>query len=268
MLWGASDGNDSARPAGPRGGSCGGPRRPRLGYPLFDVDVHTSFRRAADLVPYLPQRYRQRFQESGVGDSPATFLSGAGGNREDAVAPDGSPAGTSAPFVAQQLLDPYDIEWAICTGNGILGLGTIPDADYAAALARAHNDWTLQRLAAPGAPLPGRDRGRPAGPAAGGGGDRAGRGAPPGGRGGDVKRQRGPLRAAPLPPHLRRRRADGAGRGHPPRDGGAQHHHAPHQRRLPRPAPGVAHQPQPQLHGPRGRASSARGSSRSTPACA
>jgi uncharacterized protein len=118
-------------------------RRPRLGYPLFDVDVHTSFRRAADLVPYLPQRYRQRFQESGVGDSPATFLSGAGGNREDAVAPDGSPAGTSAPFVARQLLDPYDIEWAICTGNGILGLGTIPDADYAAALARAHNDWTL-----------------------------------------------------------------------------------------------------------------------------
>ena len=94
-------------------------------------------------MPYLPQRYRQRFQESGVGDSPATFLSGAGGNREDAVAPDGSPAGTSAPFVARQLLDPYDIEWAICTGNGILGLGTIPDADYAAALARAHNDWTL-----------------------------------------------------------------------------------------------------------------------------
>ena len=118
-------------------------RRPRLGYPLFDVDVHTSFRRAADLVPYLPQRYRQRFQESGVGDSPATFLSGAGGNREDAVAPDGCPAGTNAPFVAQQLLDPYDIEWAVCTGNGILGLGTIPDADYAAALARAHNDWTL-----------------------------------------------------------------------------------------------------------------------------
>ncbi|HEX2036955.1 MAG TPA: hypothetical protein VHS99_22480, partial [Chloroflexota bacterium] len=117
--------------------------RPRLGYPLFDVDLHTSFRRKEDLLPYLPRRYRQRFRESGVGDSPATFLSGAGGNREDAIAPDGSPAGTNAAFVAEQLLDRYDIEYGICTGNGILGLGTIPDADYGAALARAHNDWTI-----------------------------------------------------------------------------------------------------------------------------
>ena len=118
-------------------------RRSRLGYPLFAVDVHTSFRRAEDLLPYLPERYKRRFKESGVGDSSATFLSGAGGNRDDATAPDGSPPGTNAAFVAEQLLDLYDIEWAICTGNGILGLGTIPDADYAAALARAHNDWTI-----------------------------------------------------------------------------------------------------------------------------
>jgi uncharacterized protein len=118
--------------------------KPRLGYPLFDVDVHTSFRSKKDLSQYLPERYKARWQASGVGDSPATFFSGAGGNRDDAVAPDGSPAGTNAAFVAEQLLDPYHIEWAICTGNGILGLGTIPDADYAAALARAHNDWTTR----------------------------------------------------------------------------------------------------------------------------
>src|SRR5438105_4492510 len=69
-------------------------RRPgHPGYSLFDVDLHTSFRRAADLLPYLPQRYQQRFRETSVGDSPATYLSGAGGNREDATAPDGSPAG-------------------------------------------------------------------------------------------------------------------------------------------------------------------------------
>ena len=113
------------------------------GYSLFDVDLHTTYRRASDLAPYLPERYRRRFLETRVGDSPATFFSGAGGNREDAVAPDGSPAGTNAAFVAQQLLDPYDIEYAVCTGNNILGLGTIPDPDYAAALARAHNDWTI-----------------------------------------------------------------------------------------------------------------------------
>jgi predicted TIM-barrel fold metal-dependent hydrolase len=134
----------NAAPAAPAGEPEARPaRRHRLGYPLFDADVHTSFRRNSDLAPYLPQRYRKRFLEAGVGDSPATFYGTAGGNREDARAPDGSPPGTNARFVAAQLLDPYDIEYAVCTGNGILGLGTIPDADYAAALARAHNDWTI-----------------------------------------------------------------------------------------------------------------------------
>src|SRR5438045_4414963 len=83
------------------------------GYSLFDVDLHTTFRRTSDLAPYLPERYKRRFLETSVGDSPATFFSGAGGNREDAVAPDGSPAGTNAAFVAEQLLDPYAIEYAV-----------------------------------------------------------------------------------------------------------------------------------------------------------
>jgi predicted TIM-barrel fold metal-dependent hydrolase len=135
---GQSERRPVPRPSAPRDG-----RRPRLGFPLFDVDLHTSFRRASDLAPYLPERYRRRFLEDGVGDSPATFYGTAGGSREDAVAPDGSPPGTNAAFVAEQLLDPYDVEYAVCSGNGILGLGTIPDADYAAALARAHNDWTI-----------------------------------------------------------------------------------------------------------------------------
>ena len=140
---GTSSASNTAEEVPPQEGSARAPRKPRLGYPLFDVDVHTTFRRADDLIPYLPERYKKRFKEAGVGDSSATFLSGAGGNRDDATAPDGSPPGTNAAFVAEQLLDPYDIEWAVCTGNGILGLGTIPDADYAAALARAHNEWTV-----------------------------------------------------------------------------------------------------------------------------
>src|SRR5688500_7953352 len=37
---------------------------PRLGYRIFDVDVHTSFRRASDLAPYLPERYKRRFLEA------------------------------------------------------------------------------------------------------------------------------------------------------------------------------------------------------------
>jgi predicted TIM-barrel fold metal-dependent hydrolase len=128
----------------PTAGAAPGPEKePHLGYRIFDVDVHTSFRRAADLAPYLPERYKRRFLETGVGDSSATFFGTAGGNREDAAAPDGSPPGTNAAFVAEQLLDPYDVEYAVCSGNGILGLGTIPDAEYAAALARAHNEWTI-----------------------------------------------------------------------------------------------------------------------------
>lgn len=118
--------------------------RPRLGYRIFDVDVHHSYCSNAVLLPYLPERYRERYRTAGIGDSMAVFdYGGDGVNRRDCTAPDGSPPGSNPRYVAEHLLNRYDMEYAVCTGAGILGVGTIPDADYAAALARAHNDWTI-----------------------------------------------------------------------------------------------------------------------------
>ncbi|HEX5502547.1 MAG TPA: amidohydrolase family protein, partial [Thermomicrobiales bacterium] len=41
-------------------------------------------------------------------------------------------------------LDPYHVEYGILLGQEYRPIPTLPDADYAAALARAYNDWTIE----------------------------------------------------------------------------------------------------------------------------
>jgi predicted TIM-barrel fold metal-dependent hydrolase len=48
-------------------------------------------------------------------------------------------------LIRRQLIEPHDIEWAICTGN-VYHLGVLSDPDYAAAIASAHNEWMFQEM--------------------------------------------------------------------------------------------------------------------------
>ncbi|HET7559316.1 MAG TPA: amidohydrolase family protein, partial [Limnochordia bacterium] len=64
--------------------------------------------------------------------------------RRDASPKRGGPPGSDPATTCEQLLDAYGVEYAILTGSGILGCGTLPDYDYAAALARAYNDWMIE----------------------------------------------------------------------------------------------------------------------------
>ena len=117
---------------------------PRLGYQIFDMEIHNSYRSAKELIEYLPERYRQRYREVGTQHGGLAFDQRGGGNRRDAVSPDGDPPATSARFIAKQLLDPYDVEYIVCTG-GMYPVGTLPDVEYAAALCSAYNDWQTER---------------------------------------------------------------------------------------------------------------------------
>jgi len=54
-------------------------------------------------------------------------------------------AGSDLDLMRAQLLDAYQVEYAILLGQELRPLGTLPDADYAAALARAYNDYLIER---------------------------------------------------------------------------------------------------------------------------
>jgi predicted TIM-barrel fold metal-dependent hydrolase len=123
-------------------GPGGASRRPRLGYRVVDMEMHHGRRSRKELLPYLPERYHKRWLEAGNGETFIGFDQRGGGNREDTTSLDGGPPATDPRTISQQLLDAYDTEYVVCSG-GMYSIGTIPDADYAAALCRADNDWQI-----------------------------------------------------------------------------------------------------------------------------
>ncbi len=110
---------------------------------IIDTDVHNTFTKADDLLPYLPEPHRSRVADAGFGFQGVGYYSVVGVLRRDAVPARGGPSGSDPALVRSQLLDAYGIDYAILTGGGILGVSNLPDPDYAAALASAYNDWVI-----------------------------------------------------------------------------------------------------------------------------
>jgi predicted TIM-barrel fold metal-dependent hydrolase len=120
---------------------------------VYDTDVHHGWNSKADLVPYVPVFYRERFEKYNV-DAPLVGVSNAGGvrgYRADVVGggkvPEGW-AGVAAPnaeLTREQLLDGCGVDWALLTG-GPVGAATLhDDIDYANALISAFNDFTVEQ---------------------------------------------------------------------------------------------------------------------------
>ncbi len=111
---------------------------------LIDADVHPSIGDYTQLHPYLPEVWRRHVRKSGFGGPSSGILRGQGGlYRADAAPPEGGEPGSDPALLRQQLLERYNVRYAILNGGNILGLGTLPDPDFASALASAYNDWTI-----------------------------------------------------------------------------------------------------------------------------
>jgi predicted TIM-barrel fold metal-dependent hydrolase len=114
---------------------------------IIDCDVHNACRSLADLFPYLPKEWIAYINDTGYGSIPGTKamypnIVGKQGTRYDAQPADGSPAGADRALLRAQLLDEFSLEYAVLTGT-FHNLSLIPNADFAVALARAINDWTV-----------------------------------------------------------------------------------------------------------------------------
>lgn len=114
---------------------------------LIDVDVHEVLPSVRDLIPHLDEPWRGRVEVpdgwKGIGLHPYSFPQVAGVAMADAVTPDGSPAGSSYGLTREQLLDPYDVEYAVLVSTFQPNdMRTQPE--FAAALAAAYNDWLLE----------------------------------------------------------------------------------------------------------------------------
>lgn len=118
-------------------------RSARTARGIIDCDVHHYVRSIQTLLPYLPLRWQRYVEESGFqGPVGSPYPKGSpGAARIDAFPPGGGPAGSDLPFLRQQLLDTWGIEYGIL--NCLYNLWGVHNEDFALALAQAVNDWTL-----------------------------------------------------------------------------------------------------------------------------
>jgi predicted TIM-barrel fold metal-dependent hydrolase len=121
----------------------------------IDCDVHPHLRSGlASLAPYLSTAWRRRLL-GGVNVGWAKevyasqlslpkndmYINPVGSMRRDAFPEDGSVPGSDPDLVVRQLLDGCGVDRAVLMGGNVFGLGALPDADAAAAIASAYNQW-------------------------------------------------------------------------------------------------------------------------------
>ena len=114
---------------------------------LVDCDVHHTVEKPDDLFPYLPSHYVEYIKDFG------TMLSSVGytnmpvkGVRNELWA-NGQKRHPASDVEQTRTahLDACQIDVALLTGSGVYGAAVHPEADYAAALCRAFNDFTLDK---------------------------------------------------------------------------------------------------------------------------
>jgi uncharacterized protein len=126
-----------------------GIRVPHLGQkaPVIDVDVHEALPSVRDLLPYLDEPWRGRVEApDGFADIdrfPYSYPQVAGLAMAEAAIGEGAPAGSSYELMRDQLLDPYDVEYAILVGS-LQPTDMRVQPEFATALASAYNDWLLE----------------------------------------------------------------------------------------------------------------------------
>lgn len=115
----------------------------RRGLPVIDCDIHNTLSSETVLYPYLSERWRRHHQMLGAPDRVGGYVPRGMpyGARYDAWTPSGHRPGSDLNFLREQLLDLWDIEYGIL--NCLTPVCEMPNLEYAAAFARAVNDWQI-----------------------------------------------------------------------------------------------------------------------------
>jgi uncharacterized protein len=110
---------------------------------IIDCDVHNNVPSIEAIYPHLPDRWRDYLIEHGVSSIEPNYyprgapLSARPGSRP----PSGAPPGSDLGLLREQLLDPWEVQCAIL--NCLYGVQMLYNDDWAAAMARAVNNWQI-----------------------------------------------------------------------------------------------------------------------------
>lgn len=135
---------DQSNTKAPADGSQGAPdSQPEAGTQVtrVDADVHQGIDDA--FWERLPMPWRKMRPGSAV-SWPASVL-GHTGYRSDVHTEEGELHDRTAADVTKRLLDTYNVDFAILTGNaGLLGVAAHPNSRFGVSFAQAYNDWLIE----------------------------------------------------------------------------------------------------------------------------
>ncbi|MGA0532585.1 amidohydrolase family protein [Hansschlegelia sp. KR7-227] len=112
---------------------------------IIDTDVHESFATIKDLVPYLPEPYRGMIASGAWRgfSQPFAYTSPGNGNRADVRSKDGSASASDYGQMRDQILDAYDLSYAVLTGYFYPTMLKM-QYGFGNALASAYNDYVAE----------------------------------------------------------------------------------------------------------------------------
>jgi uncharacterized protein len=119
--------------------------------PVIDCDIHHDWASPGDLLPYLSAGWREYVTRSGAPQQPIPFIPSeihpnpGGVFRDDAFPAEGGPPGSSYELMRRQLLDPYRVERGLLTFGAGTYVAAIANPYFAAEVARAANDWSIDQ---------------------------------------------------------------------------------------------------------------------------
>ena len=118
---------------------------------MIDCDVHNDWPNADVLLPYMDRNFKDYLERGERVGGPDSFPHGhrpwlhpEGYRRQDLTPAEGLSAGADYAMMKQELLDKYDLEFAILTGEEIIDISTLANPYYASAMARASNEYTRE----------------------------------------------------------------------------------------------------------------------------
>lgn len=117
---------------------------------IIDTDVHERADLRA-LLPYLEPQWRKYITDFGWQPDrvlPYAQFATGGLDREDAKLPDGRPGGSDLPLLRDQLLEEYDIDYAVLTGWLDASALAVGWPEFKTALMSAYNDWQMENWVA------------------------------------------------------------------------------------------------------------------------
>jgi hypothetical protein len=116
---------------------------------VIDCDIHPNFKDKKQILPYLASEWHDYYNSvAGQGHHGAYYpRANMNAAREDSWPPVGGPPASDLPFLREQLLDEWDIEIGVL--QPLLGVGGQLNLEYAAAMARAQNDWLIDQWMKP-----------------------------------------------------------------------------------------------------------------------